>query len=104
MYNINSTIYWEVETLCKFHNNFLLSLSDSYHKCIFSLRNMSSSRLTVLIEDSITYLGERFGSSLSIQEEWIKVPRRAFSTLADNELIAIPRELNSMATLRFLGL
>ena len=65
---------------------------------------MSSSRLTVLTEDSVTYLGERFGSSLSVQEEWIKVPRRAFSTLADNELIAIPRELNSMATLRFLGL
>lgn len=65
---------------------------------------MSSSKMTVLTEDSVTYLGERFGSSLSIQEEWIQVPRRAFNSSEDNELIAIPRELNSMATLRFLGL
>lgn len=65
---------------------------------------MWSSRLTVLTEDSVTDLKERFGNSLSIQEEWIQVPRRAFNSSKDNEVIAIPRELNSIATLRFLGL
>ena len=65
---------------------------------------MWSSRLTVLTEDSITDLKEQFGSSLSISGEWIQIPRRAFSSSEDNEIISIPRELNSKATLRFLGL
>lgn len=65
---------------------------------------MSSSRLTVFTEDSITDLEEQFGSSLSISGEWIQIPRRAFSSADDNEIITIPRELNSKATLRFLGL
>lgn len=65
---------------------------------------MSSFRSAVLTEDSVTELSERFGNSLSIEEEWISVPRRAFSSSEDDEIITIPRELNSIATLRFLGL
>ena len=65
---------------------------------------MSFSRSTVLTEDSVSELGERIGKSLSIQGEWINVPRRALGSSEDDEIIAIPRELNSIATLRFLGL
>ena len=65
---------------------------------------MLFSRSTVLTEDSVSELGERFGKFLSIQGEWINVPRRALSSSEDDEIIAIPRELNSIATLRFLGL
>lgn len=65
---------------------------------------MSSSRSAVLTENSIAELEEQFGDALSIQNEWIEVPRRAFSSSDDNEVITIPRELNSIATLRFLGL
>ncbi len=63
-----------------------------------------ASRSTTLSEENVADLLEQYGSSLVIEDEWIRIPRRAFSSSGEDDIVAIPRYLNSLATLRFLGL
>ncbi len=63
-----------------------------------------ASRSTTLSEENVADLIEQYGSSLVIEDEWIRVPRRAFSSSGEDDIVAIPRHRNSLATLRFLGL
>ena len=65
--------------------------------------NMST-RSSVLTEESLTDLNQRFGSIVSVDEDWIAVPRSALSSSEEDGTVTVPRELNSIATLKFLGL
>ena len=63
-----------------------------------------ASRSTTLSEVNVAYLTEEFGSFLIIEDEWIRFPRRALGFSDEDDMITIPRNRNSLATLRFLGL
>ena len=63
-----------------------------------------STRSTVLSEETVADLGELFGPIVFIERDWIHISRRALNSSEEDGSITIPRELNSLATLRFLGL
>ncbi|KAM0795268.1 hypothetical protein BDR22DRAFT_977122 [Usnea florida] len=63
-----------------------------------------ASRSTTLSEVNVAQLAEQFGSSLVVEEDWIQIPRRALSSSDEDDIVSIPRNHNSLATLRYLGL
>ena len=65
---------------------------------------MSTRSTTVLTEESVADLSKRFGSTVSTEPGWIAIPRRALTSSEEDGSFVVPRDLNSIATLRFLGL
>ncbi|KAM0799242.1 hypothetical protein BDR22DRAFT_822549 [Usnea florida] len=65
---------------------------------------MSNRSTTVLTEESVADLSKRFGSTVSTEPGLIVIPRRALTSSEEDGSFVVPRDLNSIATLRFLGL